>query len=434
MTDPFALLGLDRATATEAAVKASYATLLKKTRPEDDRAAFMALRDAFTAARAIAKGRDAHLAAEPAMPAPATETATPEPAPPPPQPVQWTLNEQIAWNVADTPLGALVGDTLVWMIEGGPDSDRFAANVAERLLSDPTIEEAAFHEGIIEYIVAKADVNCERDYIAAWETLDLEPPPWLNETLMRVLAHDLRLFRHRPVRSWAARDYNIALNLFAPVLETVKAVDEPAPIDVATLFADEQDATPKDAHGSFFDRETMTWTDLSPVAIAVRDINLAIEQAADDLPDQVEAILNRDELQAIDEFQDIDTRLRHLICNATGWHGQTPVPVYPAWLTPTLLLLLDDTFGWSRHHGRPGWERHQFAWLHGLIARDRTPQRDQLTFRAAQQTEMFPPQPAPAKPSLFWDLLALIAKKPIWILVIYLLYRIVQAGIRLGSL
>lgn len=50
-SDPFALLGLDRNTATEADIRKAYAERLKVTRPEDDREAFMALREAFERAR-----------------------------------------------------------------------------------------------------------------------------------------------------------------------------------------------------------------------------------------------------------------------------------------------------------------------------------------------------------------------------------------------
>jgi hypothetical protein len=57
-SDPFQLLGLDRATATEADVRRAYAERLKVTRPEDDRAGFMALRAAFEHARESVRWRE----------------------------------------------------------------------------------------------------------------------------------------------------------------------------------------------------------------------------------------------------------------------------------------------------------------------------------------------------------------------------------------
>lgn len=56
--DPFRLLGLDRKTATEADVRRAYAERLKVTRPEDDRAGFMALRAAFEQARSEVRWRE----------------------------------------------------------------------------------------------------------------------------------------------------------------------------------------------------------------------------------------------------------------------------------------------------------------------------------------------------------------------------------------
>jgi hypothetical protein len=57
-SDPFELLGLDRTTATEADVRRAYAERLKVTRPEDDRAGFMALRAAFEHARESVRWRE----------------------------------------------------------------------------------------------------------------------------------------------------------------------------------------------------------------------------------------------------------------------------------------------------------------------------------------------------------------------------------------
>lgn len=95
-SDPFDLLGLDRATATEADVRRAYAERLKTTRPEDDRAGFMALRAAFEQARENVRWRTEYGEDDPyedyeeegaaeAAPAPAGDsdelTFAPEPEP-----------------------------------------------------------------------------------------------------------------------------------------------------------------------------------------------------------------------------------------------------------------------------------------------------------------------------------------------------------------
>ncbi|PKP83280.1 MAG: hypothetical protein CVT79_00215 [Alphaproteobacteria bacterium HGW-Alphaproteobacteria-18] len=86
-SDPFVLLGLDRKAATEADIRKAYAERLKLTRPEDDRAAFMALREAFERARQEARWRveypdeedeDDEAGTTLPAPQPATEPATPD--------------------------------------------------------------------------------------------------------------------------------------------------------------------------------------------------------------------------------------------------------------------------------------------------------------------------------------------------------------------
>ncbi|MBY9067255.1 hypothetical protein K1X12_10115 [Hyphomonas sp. WL0036] len=57
-SDPFAVLGLDPNTATDADVRKAYAARLKVTRPEDDREGFIALRAAFEDARSEVRARE----------------------------------------------------------------------------------------------------------------------------------------------------------------------------------------------------------------------------------------------------------------------------------------------------------------------------------------------------------------------------------------
>jgi len=57
------------------------------------------------------------------------------------------------------------------------------------------------------------------------------------------------------------------------------------------------------------------------------------------------AILARHEVQALDEFQDLDARLRQKVCAATGWDREAGRPVYPDWLRPRVVQLLETTFG-----------------------------------------------------------------------------------------
>lgn len=84
-SDPFDLLGLDHATATEADVRRAYAERLKATRPEDDRAGFMALRAAFEHARESVRWREQYREDDPYKDYVEEDTdsagAAPDPAP-----------------------------------------------------------------------------------------------------------------------------------------------------------------------------------------------------------------------------------------------------------------------------------------------------------------------------------------------------------------
>ncbi len=109
-----------------------------------------------------------------------------------------------------------------------------------------------------------------------------------------------------------------------------------------------------------------------PVAQYVRP---AAETAMDDIEAMLDAspwrtqpveawreILDRDDLQPLDEFQDFSDRLRWFVLTQSGHHeGETPK--VQAWMTGDVMKLLDERFGWTRSYGRNPWEQAQSQWL-----------------------------------------------------------------------
>ena len=91
--------------------------------------------------------------------------------------------------------------------------------------------------------------------------------------------------------------------------------------------------------------------------------------------------------------------------------------------------MLNATFGWSRHYGRHGWERQQFAWLHKVVARDVKPDPAAAAFIQKPR----PAQPAPVvqKPDRFFAFLRRIYMRPHELLIGYFGFRVVQFVVRL---
>jgi hypothetical protein len=310
LTDPFRALGLTRKTATEANVKAAYARLLKVTRPEDDRAAFMALRQAFESARVLARSQDRIRAEAAQTPgdAPVTDVviadaAAPEPLSAAPQPVAktfpqpdvlWSHDSDLDWSFNNSPQGKLTHETIRWMVDGGPEADRFAARISEALIAAPEIDGAAYREELINYLAVAADPEGRRHKLAVWMPVPATRPDWLRDETIRVLRDDLGLLRTGPTGSWSARAYNTVLEMFGPAPDAPDAGGSlPAPLNVETLFEREESEARKDTHGSFFDREKKAWVDMSPVAIAMRDLQAALDRNMWDLPQVCRAILAR---------------------------------------------------------------------------------------------------------------------------------------------
>lgn len=82
-----------------------------------------------------------------------------------------------------------------------------------------------------------------------------------------------------------------------------------------------------------------------------------------------QAILDRDELQTIDNYQIFSDRLRTFICEETGLYDEVedgtsgPLMRFPPWLTVTVLKGLGNTFGWHKQHSRTYWTRSENDWI-----------------------------------------------------------------------
>ncbi|MFD0857559.1 hypothetical protein [Roseovarius aquimarinus] len=427
-TDPFKALGLDRGTATEAEVKAAYARLLKATRPEEDRAGFMALRQAFDAARRSARAQDqarAEAARRAEAAAPEDEAPAEAPEAPGPQDVSqpqpnltWHHDAALGWSFNSSPRGKLVEGAARWMVAGGPDGAAFAARCAEALIALPAPEARAFREDVVNFIAHMADPEEAREDLPVWKPLPVIRPDWLTADVAAILRDDLGLLKFRPSDSWSARNYNAVRGLLAPETAAPDAA-LPPPADVDAIVEREETEARRDAHGSYYDRAAHRWVDRSPVTVAMEDIAAATQRNMWDLPEALRAIFARDELQALDEFQDFDARLRQMVCAATGWGNEARRPAYPAWLRPQVVQLLDGTFGWSRQFGRQHWQRQQYEWLHKVLSRDVEIGGDMPEFREAA------PLPRAQPPSKFslWEWLL---REPRNLLIAYLGYRAVQ--------
>jgi len=74
-------------------------------------------------------------------------------------------------------------------------------------------------------------------------------------------------------------------------------------------------------------------------------------------------ILDRDELQSIDGYQQISQRLRWRLCVDTGFHEDPQVLKVPAWLTMPVFKGLCEHFGWHKQQSREYWVMQQQNWL-----------------------------------------------------------------------
>lgn len=117
---------------------------------------------------------------------------------------------------------------------------------------------------------------------------------------------------------------------------------------------------------------------IAPAEVAMADIEALIaEPWRWQDPAAWQEILNRDDLQSLDDFQDLAYRLKDFVLTQSGYgHKEQPEP--QNWMTNDVLELLDGRFGWTRSGARNQWEQmeahwlarlfDQFSWYHSRVA------------------------------------------------------------------
>ncbi len=369
--DPFKILGLRRNEATKASVKKAYSVKLKETRPDDDPEGFMALREAYEQASNIVRWQENNPELEVVL---STEDgeATAEP-----EEIKYWYDEKYNFNFNSSPLGQLIERTVKWIFDSKADApDEFFKEMkAEALFKDKNElnEYSRFLVGRIFYESGGDDDYYEDDEID--DNPEYERPVWLSDDVIISIHHNFDFLHRNPEYEWEALQLNCIKILFEPVLLEhgliTKATNKH---DLVEYRAREIEQYNKDDYGSYYDKKERQWVDMSPVGVAMRDIEALIETPwAGSSKVAWEEILSRDEVQYIDEFQLLDTRLRQFVCQKTGYENSDSPLKKPDWLNEEVVLLLDDTFGWNHQSGRHMWEHEQYKWLQRIIGEYRRP-------------------------------------------------------------
>jgi hypothetical protein len=390
--DAFQLLGLDAKTATEADVKRAYATKLKQTRPDEDAAGFMRLRDSYDIARQIAKHRqlrEARAAAKPAKP----NVVHIGPTESPDDGHGYVDAETGIW-LDETPVKQLAAKAIAWLRTSASDASLEAClEFWNGLLNEPCLEDpdqfAQFSSDMLCVVCHFS--GCPKSGRARKEHV---VPAWLYDDLVLLLEARFAWVgsqgkkSEKRLRKWIA-------DLFTPLFER---------------------------HGVAPDR---------PVSPAARKPN---QRPADEMMERVEAliseawrpfkieswqeILDDERILAVDDFQEFSNLLRLFICRQTGMMVNTATPVKPGWMTDTVTRYLDDRLGWSRQTDRDFWSRQQQQWIYRLTNRE-----EQVIKQAPVKRRIFvqPFETRELQPKLPWFL------SPRYVLLAYLTFSVLRA-------
>lgn len=386
LTDPFKVLGLKSTDASEADVKRAYAKRLKQTRPDDDPEGFMELRNAFTHARNIARANDTNdadaqkiknsIVVEPEQ-SPQTDQsdlARETAAEVPKEEIRYWYDETLNYHFDSSPYGSLVEQVVRWKMSEVPrDPDRRFSDLATAIvLRDPAMFRQ-FQEFLLNTIFWDSLTDNDFDDSGLEATPSVTRPDWLTDDTILALQKHFDLLGYIPEELWQGHRINAVIAMFTPVLtEHGLLAVRPRMHDTLDLFEKQETKQHSDDHGSYFDRDQKKWIDKSPVSQAMCDITDLIKSKPWGAPAaDWQLILERNDLQMIDEHRDLDSRLVHYICEETGfWSGET-LPSKCGWLTKEVVLILDDTFGWGHQFGRQMHERKQYDWLHQIIGQHR---------------------------------------------------------------
>lgn len=104
-----------------------------------------------------------------------------------------------------------------------------------------------------------------------------------------------------------------------------------------------------------------------PVDLAMEDIRkLASQPFAGSSFSPWQEILERDDLQPIDEYQRMSEYMRGYVCEEAGLYTDEERRKLPAWLTLNIFNGLKDHYGWLNQASNDYWVREQIDWLYKI--------------------------------------------------------------------
>ncbi|WP_350333450.1 hypothetical protein [Coralliovum pocilloporae] len=368
--DPFSVLEIERKGATLSDVKKAYARRLKIVRPDDDPAGFIALREAYDQARNIVRYAESVVDDEPSEASSEQAGRENDSEDDGSEEISYWYDEDLQLQLNSSSVGQLLEQFCRWALDEDKSSaeDFMAKLSAEPAFRNPK-DFRALSTQLQYWVSEQADFDCYDYYDHFTNPPEITRPEWLSDDLIIAIEARFNWLQEQPSNPYEASVLNCIIELFEPTLLKHGHLDTSVTRhDVEAIHARHVEEESKDEYGSFYDRKNHEWVDMSPAAVALRDAEKLSETpwGSDNL-DAWRELLNREELQVIDQFQSLNDRLRHFICQKTGLNDKD-APQRPRWLSARLICLLDDTFGWYNQHGRTYWEHEQYGWLHRIIA------------------------------------------------------------------